>query len=135
VGERFSGLLRNAGRFGRITAGEYQANLNGLNMLFGAVLGFVLAGTEKLNSLQFGFVLTMLASVVIAICTISSGRYRILYSVLALVGAIFFPEMIDLALQGKNLVPDKIRPTLIVWTLLTIVVEFWSRGNENEPQT
>lgn len=54
------------------------------------------------------------------------------YSIYAIVITLIFPEAIDLVLGGNNLVPDKIRPTLLVWTLMTILVEFWAR--EQEPQ-
>lgn len=60
-----------------MSTGEYQANLSGMNTFFGAVLGFVLTGTEKLNSWQFGVVLLLLAATVISILYISNSRYRV----------------------------------------------------------
>ena len=119
---------------GRLSIGEYQANLNGLNMFFGAVLGFVLTGTEALNSWQFGKVLMLLAFAVISILYISSSKNRVLYSVLALVISLALPEFIDFALQANGLVSDKIRPTLLVWTVMTILVEFWGRERGQTPQ-
>lgn len=117
-----------------MSVGEYQANLTGLNMFFGAVLGFVLAGTEKLSSLQFGVVLFFLAGVVITILFISSSRNRVAYSALALAYAATFPEVIDFMLKGHGLVPEKIRPTLLVWTAMTILIEFWARDRAPETQ-
>lgn len=117
-----------------MSVGEYQANMNGLNMFFGAVLGFVLAGTERLTNFQFGVILLCLSSVVIAIQYISSSRHRTAYAGLALVYATAFPEIMELALRGKDLVPDKIRMTLIVWTVMAIVIEFWARDKEKAPQ-
>jgi len=131
---KLTALLAKTG-LGRMSAGEYQANLNGLNMFFGAVLGFVLAGTEKLSNLQFGFVLFFLAGIVITILFISSSRSRIAYSALALAYAATFPEIIDFLLKGQDLVPGKIRPTLLVWTLMTIMVEFWARDKSPDAQT
>ena len=119
---------------GRLSIGEYQANLNGLNMFFGAVLGFVLTGTETLNSWQFGKVLMLLAFAVISILYISSSKNRVLYSVLALVISLALPEFIDFALQANGLVSDKIRPTLLVWTVMTILAEFWGRERGQTPQ-
>ena len=119
---------------GRLSIGEYQANLNGLNMFFGAVLGFVLTGTETLNSWQFGQILMLLAGAVVSILYISSSKNRVVYSILALVIAFTFPELVEFALQSKDLVPDKIRPTLLVWTVMTIVVEFWGREHGQPPQ-
>lgn len=119
-------LLARAG-LGRLSTSEYQANLNGLNMFFGAVLGLVLAGTEELGDLQFGVVLLGLSSVVITILYISSSVRRLSYSVLALLYAVSFPEVMAFILRTPHVVPGKIRPTLVVWVLLTIVVEFWAR--------
>lgn len=123
---KIMGAISSAG-FGRMSAKEYQANINGLNIFFGAVLGFVLAGTENLSDLQFGLVLFVLATVVITILFISSSRSRILYSALAIGMATAFPVIVDVLLDGHGVVPGKIRPTLLVWTLMTIVVEFLPR--------
>ena len=116
---------------GKMSTGEYQANLSGMNTFFGAVLGFVLTGTEKLNSWQFGAVLMLLAGVVISILYISNSRHRVGYAIYTLVLAFIFPELIDFVFRGHDLVPDKVRPTLIVWTLMTILVEFWNRENSS----
>ena len=131
-------VIRKIG-LGRMSTGEYQANLNGLNMFFGAVLGIVLAGSEKLSTWQFGLMLVMLAGAVISILYISSSKHRLGYSVYALLAAVAIPRIMDLALRTKGLVPDKVQPTLIVWTLMTILVEFWARVtksmSENEPDS
>jgi len=122
-------LMRRLG-LGRMSTGEYQANLNGLNMFFGAVLGLVLTGTEKLDAWQFGVLLFCLAGNVITILFISSSRNRVSYAVFALVNALLFPKVMGFLLHGQDLVPDKIQPTLLVWTVMTIVVEFWARQKE-----
>ncbi|HEY1397936.1 hypothetical protein [Roseateles sp.] len=117
---------------GRMSSGEYQANLNGMNMFFGAVLGFVLSGTEKLSAWQFGVLLTALASVVITVLYISSSKHRLMYSLLALFYAATFPEVMSMLLRGPDLVPDKVRPTLLVWIGMTVMVEFWAREKSQE---
>ncbi|MDI4635492.1 hypothetical protein J7U46_20680 [Pelomonas sp. V22] len=122
-------LLSRAG-LGRMSTGEYQANLNGLNMFFGAVLGFVLAGTERLNALQFGMLLLSLASIVITVLYISSSRNKLTYALLALFYAATLPELMDLMLRSKDVVPDKVRPTLLVWILMTVLVELWARDKD-----
>ena len=134
MGNKIDAVLGKTG-LGKMTSSEYQANLNGLNMFFGAVLGFVLTGTETLNTWQFGFVLMMLASAVISILFISSSKHRLAYSIYALIIALTLPELINFVLRGDGLVPDKIRPTLVVWTLMTILVEFWGRERDKPAQT
>ena len=133
MGNKITSVLGKSG-LGKMTSSEYQANLNGLNMFFGAVLGFVLTGTETLNTWQFGFVLMMLASAVISILFISSSKHRLAYSIYALIIALTLPELINFILRGDGLVPDKIRPTLVVWTLMTILVEFWGRERDKPAQ-
>lgn len=119
-------LLDKVG-LGRMTTDEYQANLAGLNVFFGAVIGVALAGTEDLSSLEFGIVLAGVASAVVSILYISSSRNRVVYSIWALGVAVVLPELINSMSQGHVLVPDKLRPTLVVWTLMAIFVEFWAR--------
>lgn len=131
---RISTALSRFG-LGKMSTAEYQANLSGMNTFFGAVLGFVLTGTEKLNSWQFGAVLMLLAGIIISILYISSSRHRVGYAIYTLVLALIFPELIDLAFRGHDLVPDKVRPTLIVWTLMTILVEFWNRESRDRSQS
>jgi hypothetical protein len=118
---------------GKMSVGEYQATLNGLNMFFGAVMGFVLTGTEALSSFQFGVILMMLAGVVISIPYIASSRHRVAYSIYALVAALAFPELVEVTLRTEARVPHKIRPTLLVWTVMTIFVEFWGRESHQSP--
>jgi hypothetical protein len=124
-------LLSKVG-LGRMSVGEYQASLTGLNIFFGAVLGLVLTGAEKLNGWQFGAVLAAVASVVVSILYISSSRNRVIYSLYAIVSALALPWAVDLVLKGQGILPDKVRPTLLVWTILTIAVEFWARDREQD---
>lgn len=115
---------------GKMTRDEYQANLNGMNMFFGAVLGLALTGTEKLGDWQFGVVLAMLAGIVVSILFISSSRHRIAYAIYTVVLVLTFPGMADLMLKGHDVIPGKVQPTLIVWTAMTILVEFWGREDD-----
>lgn len=115
---------------GRMTEREYQANMNGLNMFFGAVLGLALTGAEKLNDLRFAVVLAMVAGAVISILYISSSRHRVVYAAYALLVSAVFPEMMGMLLHDPDIVPAKIRPTLLVWTVMTILVEFWQREKD-----
>lgn len=73
--ERLTVLPKALG-IGRLSTGEYKANLNGINIFFGTVLGLVLSGAERLASWQFGVLLLMLTSVVITILYISSTGFK-----------------------------------------------------------
>ncbi|MEN5263830.1 hypothetical protein [Stenotrophomonas sp. TWI587] len=115
---------------GRMTDREYRANMNGLNMFFGAVLGLALTGAEQLNDLRFAVVLTMVAGAVISILYISSSRHRAAYAAYAVLVSATFPELVGVLFHDPDIVPDKIRPTLLVWAGMTILVEFWQREKE-----
>ncbi len=130
VSKKISGLLGKLG-LGRMSSGEYQANLNGLNMFFGVILGLALTGTEKFNAWQFGVILAGIAGTAISILYRSSSKSRVAYSIYALVSALIFPELMDYMLRGHGLVPDKIRLTLLVWPLMTVCGEFWARDKDH----
>ena len=63
---------------------EYRANHVGMNTFFGAVLGFVMAGTERLDAIEFAYVLFMVSGVVISILYVSASKQKIVYSLLTL---------------------------------------------------
>jgi hypothetical protein len=111
----------------RMTEREYRANIDGLNIFFGAVLGFVLAGSETLDNVWFGVLLAATAGIVVSILYITSSAHRIAYSIvtLALIG--FMPVWLEDLLPGPASVPAKLQPSLLIWALLTIFVEFLPR--------
>ena len=119
----------------RMSHQEYKANVNALNIFFGAVLGFVLASAEQLTSIDFGITLMCLATTVAFILYITFSRYRILYSIFSLVLAYFVPDIINDLIAGPEVHLDKIRPTLLVWTLMAIVIEFQPRNTADEKTT
>ena len=69
-------MLRKIAAGVRMTPREYRANIDGLNIFFGAVLGFVLAGSEALTSIWFGFLLGATAGIVISILYIPASNKR-----------------------------------------------------------
>ena len=116
----------------RMTQREYRANIDGLNIFFGAVLGFVLAGSEALASIWFGLLLAGTAGVVISILYITASDKRVLYSILALLLIAAMERWLEPWLPGAASIPPKLQPTLLVWALMTIFVEFMPR--EVEPK-
>jgi hypothetical protein len=115
----------------RVSQGEYQANINGMNMVFGAVLGFVLARAEALETMQFAFVLLLSAAVVVTILYLSSSEYRLFYAVAAIAAVAFLP----VALNDMDIPPiPKLQPTLAVWVLMVLGIEMMPR-EPTEPET
>ena len=111
----------------RMTLGEYRANLNGLGIFFGAVLGFVMAGTETLGPLDFAVTLFVTASVVITILYVSSSPHRLTYAILAALFIAALPHMLGHLLSAGAKIPDHLQPTLAVWLAITLLVEFLPR--------
>ncbi|MDQ3077850.1 MAG: hypothetical protein M3Q83_03295 [Pseudomonadota bacterium] len=113
---------------------EYRANHAGLNTFFGAVLGFVMAGTERLNAIEFAYVLAMVSGAVISILYVSSSKQRLAYSLLTLAIIAMLPELVDPMLDTGEYLPDKLQPTLFVWTVLSILVEYSPRRADDPPE-
>ena len=111
----------------RMSHGEYRANITGLNIFFGAVLGFVLAGTETLEPLPFALLLAMTAGVVISILYITASDKRLSYAIMTLVLIALMSQWADPLLPKDADLPSKLQPTLAIWALMTIFVEFMPR--------
>ena len=111
----------------RMTQGEYRANLSGLNIFFGAVLGFVLAGTESLDPIPFAALLAMTAGVVISILYITASDKRIVYAALTLILIAGMERWTEPVLPDGAGLPPKLQPTLAIWALMTMFVEFLPR--------
>ncbi|WP_073973807.1 hypothetical protein [Erythrobacter donghaensis] len=111
-----------------ISEAEYRANISGINIVFGAVLGFVLAKIEGLPPLDFMVVLITSAAAVVAILYLGSTEHRLFYGMLA-GGTI---ALLPMVLERFGIPPiPKLQPTLIAWTIMVLVVEFSPRRPAN----
>ena len=115
------------------TESEIGANHAGMNMFFGAVLGIVMAGTERLDSLEFAYVLFMVSGIVISILYVSASHQKIVYSLLAIALILVLPRVVHPLLEPNEFLPEKLQPTLLVWTLMAILVEFLPRRPDEQP--
>lgn len=121
----------------RITSREYRANITGINIVFGAVLGFVLAGTEGLPTQDFMTLLLLSATVVISILYLGSSEYRLFYAVTAAALIAGLPFAIT-EIMRLDPIPA-LQPTLAVWAIMIVLVELLPRqkseqDNENEKE-
>jgi uncharacterized membrane protein YccC len=119
----------------RMEQQEYAASLNGLNIVFGAILGVSLAGTEALEPLPFMVLLFMVAATVVAILYITVSSRRVAYAaiLITVLATILLTRNPSDLLFGSIPLPDKLLPTLIVWTAATILVEFSPREKSPPP--
>ena len=112
----------------RMTEGEYHANITGMNVVFGAVLGFVLAGTEALSIEQFVFVLLVAASGVVTIFYLGSSPYKLFYAALG-VGIVAALPWLLRQVDIPNL--PKLQATLAVWLAVVAFIEALPRAKED----
>lgn len=109
----------------RISESEYRANISGMNIVFGAVLGFVLAGAEGLPPLDFMTVLFVSALAVILILYLGSTEYTLFYGAGAGLLIFFIPNILTDQLR-INPIPY-LQPTLAVWAFMVVLVELLPR--------
>lgn len=116
------------------TESEYAAHLAGMNTFFGAVLGFVMAGTERLDEFEFAIVLIFVSGIVISILYVAASAHKLLYALLTLGTVAALPWLVAPILDKSEQLPDKLQATLLVWTLITIAVEFLPRRPDDPPK-
>lgn len=105
----------------RMTFSEYQANVRGMNIVFGAVLGFVLAETSQLPVIDFCIVLAISASMAVLILYLSSSPYKLFYAASTALGIYLLPTVMQEQLQIAPI--PRLQPTLAVWAAMVLLVE------------
>ena len=120
-----------------VSHNEYNANLNRMNIFFGAVLGVVMGGASDQNGFQYGALLAFLARFVVTIMYISASKQRMTYSLYALgmLGALWAIVFLDDTFFGiqYDWFVSRLLPPLLVWTLMTMLIEFGARETEETP--
>lgn len=111
----------------RMTHAEYRANLSGLGIFFGAVLGFVMAGTETLGTREFAFTLFVTATLVILILYVNSSANRVAYTLLTAVLIAVLPLLLETLLSPGAQIPPRLQPTLAVWLAIAVIIELMPR--------
>ncbi len=115
----------------RITAREAGANISGLNIVFGAVLGFVLASTETMNVRDYSVTLFYSATLAILILYISHSKHRLIYALVSIAFVAGLPIILGEQLgSDPSKIPEKLQPTFAVWLVMTLMMEFWPRAQD-----
>ena len=111
-----------------ITEHEYQANIRGMNVFFGAVLGFVLVGAQDLPIRDFATMLVICATIVVLIQYLAFSEYT-LFNAIVTGGAIYMlPELADGVFDVASI--PKLQPTLAIWAIMVLAVELMPRSKE-----
>ena len=103
-----------------MTHEEYEANITGMNIVFGAVLGFVLADASDLPPFEFSLVLLFSASVVVMILYLASSPYKLFYAVSSVLAVAALPYVLERLLRIEPL--PNLQSTLAVWTAMVLIV-------------
>ena len=109
---------------------EYRANKDGLNIVFGATLGFVLAGAEGLDTLAFLTTLVFTMGIVVTILYISASKRRIAYAVYAFASTALLPWLFAQFFGDSAVLPPKLQPTLAAWAAVMAIIEFTPRPKQ-----
>lgn len=112
-----------------VTEDEYHANVRGLNVVFGAVLGFVLADSQALADYDFALLLLFSATLVVIILYLGSSVYKLFYGVLAIGMVAALPTILN---SAQITPPPKLQATFAVWTAMVIVLELLPRWKTAE---
>ena len=105
--------------------GDYRAGLNALNIVFGAVLGFVLVGGENLPIFDFVALLVISALIVMMIQSIALSDYTLFSIVFTAIAIAFLPQIAE-EWFSLTRVP-KLQPTLAIWAAMATILELSPR--------
>ena len=108
-----------------MSQGDYRAGLNAMNIVFGAVLGFVLVGGQDLPTRDFIALLAISAVLVMMIQSIVLSEYKLFAIVTTAVVIYYLPSMTE-NFFALTQVP-KLQPTLGVWAAMAILLELSPR--------
>ena len=110
--------------------GDYRAGLSALNIVFGAVLGFVLVGGENLPIFDFVALLAISALVVMMIQSIALSEYTLFSVVVTGLAIYLLPEIAE-EWFSLTRVP-KLQPTLATWAVMATILELSPREKPDE---
>ncbi len=110
----------------RLTQREFRANIDGMNIVFGAVLGFVLAGANDMAQGDFAAMLCISAAIVVMILYLASSEY-LLFNILAVsVSIAGLPYLAKGVFDLEEV--SQLQPTLAVWAVMVLAVSLIPRG-------
>ena len=116
-----------------MTDGDYRAGLNALNIVFGAVLGFVLVGGEELPVRDFMALLGISALIVMLIQAIALSEHT-LFNIATTAAFIYLlPELAEEFFFIAKV--PKLQPTLALWAGMAILLELSPREKPEDTLT
>ena len=115
---------------------EYEANMAGINIVFGAMVGVVMGNVNEMGAFDYSILLALVASFVITLLYISASKHRIFYAGTAaalLVSSWFSAAEIEALLNiDPDLFEQRLLPVATVWFLMVSGIEFSPRGKPED---
>ena len=114
---------------------EYEANLAGMNIFFGAIIGVVMADVKGVDGFEYAFMLLIAASFVVTLLYISASKKRLTYAIAA--GSILAIAWYEAFHGGfmDELDPEwlknRLLPTGSVWYFMIVLIEFVPSGKKD----
>lgn len=100
---------------------ERRVIVEGINVIIGAVMGFVLVGAEGLPVFDFTALLVISVFVVVLILFMESSEYTLFCAVLTAAALIAFPYVTEDFLSLTKV--PKLHPTLIIWAAMILLAQ------------
>ena len=113
-----------------MSEGDYRAGLSALNIVFGAVLGFVLVGGEDLPVLDFMALLGISAFIVMLIQAIALSEYTLFNIAMTAASIYYLPELAEEFFAIAKV--PKLQATLAVWAGMAVLLELSPREKPSE---
>ena len=93
------------------------------------------ASLDLAIALGFGVLLAGTSGIVISILYITASKQRLVYSALSLILIAMMGPVFEDLFTKPDFVPAKLQPSLLVWALMTIFVEFLPRETADADKT
>lgn len=107
----------------KLTAKEYEASINALNIFFGAVIGISLGSIGDIPTLGYVQLLVITSAAVTSILFVCYSE-RQYFSVLTTISALGVMWWLDRADDSLFDLPPKLIPTLGVWAAMSLVTRY-----------
>ncbi len=111
----------------RVTPAEYKANVDAMNLFFGAVLGVVMANTDHLDAVAFALTLFVTATIVVSILYVASSERRVAYALFSAILIGFLPRILEKITEVPDAAPAHLQPALAVWLGFVVFTELLPR--------
>lgn len=114
----------------RMSEREHKMVVDGINIVIGATLGFVLVGAEGIPDFDFAALLTISVAVVVLILYLEASEHTLFFAVLTALAIMAFPSITQDFLNLAKV--PKLQPTLAIWATMIFVAQLLPKQSKNK---